>query len=239
MGLLREWYRRFQVFRHAPSHWRLRPNTIDRRIFRTVVIEDEYRLPERFEAGTVVLDVGAHVGSFALACLRRGAARVVCCEPDADNFALLKHNLAPYADRAEARHVAVWRNDEPAKTLALHNPYDVRNTGAGRVGGAGRPVTAVAFDDLVRELGRVDLLKLDCEGAEWPILLTATTLDRVGSILGEYHLETFPEAYQVEGCEGFTAEVLTGALTRHGFRTETEDLHDSVPPAGLFFAKRA
>jgi FkbM family methyltransferase len=238
MGLLRECYRRFQVFRHAPRHWRLRPGTIDRRIFRTVVIENEYRLPERLRADDVILDVGAHVGCFALACLSRGAGRVVCCEPDADNFRLLQHNLAPYADRVRLRHAAVWRSDAPSGALPLHNPLDGRNTGAVRVGGDGPLVQTVAFDELVRELGRVSLAKLDCEGAEWPILLTSASLDCIDSLRGEFHLGTFPEAYHGGGASAFTPELLLQTLRGHGFDAEVIEVAGSSPPVGLFFARR-
>jgi FkbM family methyltransferase len=238
MGLLRECYRRFQVLRHAPRHWRLRPNTIDRRIFRTVVIDNEYRLPDRLRGDDVILDVGAHVGCFALACLRRGAGRIVCCEPDADNFRLLQHNLAPYAERVRLRQAAVWRSDAPSTALPLHNPLDGRNTGAVRVGGDGSGAPAVAFDDLVRELGRVSLAKLDCEGAEWPILLTSTSLSRIDSIRGEFHLGAFPEAYHAGGRTGFTPELLRRTLEGHGFQAEVIEAPGSSPPVGLFFARR-
>ena len=43
MGVLKELYRRFQLLLHKPRHWQLRPDTIDRRIFREVVIHNEYR----------------------------------------------------------------------------------------------------------------------------------------------------------------------------------------------------
>ena len=46
-----------------------RPGTLDRLIARSVLLDNEYRLPDRFEAGDLVIDVGAHVGSFATACL--------------------------------------------------------------------------------------------------------------------------------------------------------------------------
>jgi FkbM family methyltransferase len=238
MGLLRECYRRIQVMRHAPRHWRLRAHTIDRRIFRHVVIENEYRLPERFGAADVVLDVGAHVGSFALACLRRGVGRVVCCEPDADNFSLLTHNLRPYSERVTLRQAAVWRNDETVSTLPTHNPLDGRNTGAVRVGGSARQVAAVAFDEVLRELGRVRLAKLDCEGAEWPILLTTAELGRIDELCGECHLGAFPEAYRVLGRSAFTAEVLREVLEGAGFRVEVVEALGSTPPVGLFFARR-
>ncbi len=67
MGVLKELYRQCQADLHKPRHWRLRPETIDRRVFRQVVVYNEYQLPSRFGPGDVVLDVGAHIGSFALA----------------------------------------------------------------------------------------------------------------------------------------------------------------------------
>jgi FkbM family methyltransferase len=240
MGLLRECYRRWQILRHAPRHWRLRPGTIDRRIFRHVVIDNEYRLPDTFVGSDLVLDIGAHVGSFALACLRRGAGHVVCCEPDADNFRLLKDNLAPYANRVTLHHTAIWRSDVSLSTLTIHNPLDARNTGAVRVGPGERRVPALAFDDLVQSLGRrVRLAKLDCEGAEWPILLTSTALGHVEELCGEYHLGSYPDDYHVAGHRDFTPDVLLQTLHGHGFRVELAEAPGSRLPVGLFFARRA
>src|SRR5262245_55916669 len=206
----------------------LRPGTIDRRIFRHVVIENEYRLPDRFAATDVILDVGAHVGSFALACLRRGAGRVVCLEPDPGNFRLLTHNLRPFAVRVVLHNAAAWRNDVACHELSIGNPLDVRNTGAVRVAEPGTSVKAVALDDMLREAGRVRLLKLDCEGAEWPVLLTAAEMGRVAEVCGEYHLGTFPELYAVEDVAAFTPEVLRRTLEGHGFRAELHDAPGST-----------
>jgi Methyltransferase FkbM domain len=69
----------------------------------------------------------------------------------------------------------------------------VINTGGGSViCGAGEPVAKVAFDDVVDLVTnggerRVRLLKLDCEGAEWPILLTSRRLHLIDEIIGEFH----------------------------------------------------
>jgi FkbM family methyltransferase len=239
MGLLREWCRRFQIARHAPWHWTLRRGTIDRRLFRSVVLDNEYRLPPRFNADDVILDIGAHVGSFALACLRRGAGHVVCCEPDADNFALLSANLAPYYKRMTLLRAAVWRNDIPSATLTIHNPLDERNTGAIRVGPGSQSVRAIAFDELIASLGkRLRLAKLDCEGAEWPILLTTRSLAAIDELCGEYHLGDYPDAYHVAGQSAFTPGLLEQTLRAHGFAVEFAEAPGSSLPVGLFFARR-
>jgi FkbM family methyltransferase len=206
----------------------LRAGTLDARLFRAVVVQDEYRLPW-LTAEDVCLDVGAHVGSFALAAIRRGAGRVICCEPEPGNLALLQANVRPYA-QVEVLPVAVWSH---AGTLHLHNPVDERNTGAHQVGAAGRAVTAVALDDLLRELGRVRLLKLDCEGAEWPILEHGREWDRVEAVCGEYHL---PPLVQPES-PASVAE-LRERLEAAGFRVEVAAAPGSTLPVGLFFARR-
>lgn len=241
MGWLRELHRCLVVWSHLPRHWRLRPGTLDRRLFRHVVLDNEYRLPGRFGPGDVVLDVGAHTGSFALAVLRRGVGRVVCCEPQPDNAHLLTRNLAPFRDRVSVLPSAVWRSDRPA-SLRLRPAWDSRNTGAAQALEAddGPAIRTVAFDDLVRQHaprgGRVRLVKLDCEGAEWPILLTSRCLGQVEALCGEYHLPPLivPPADLPPPCPELLVECLTG----HGFDVTLAAAPGSSLPVGLFFAHR-
>ncbi len=242
MSVLTEWYRRLYFHWRTPPGWILRPGTIDRRIFRTVVLENEYELPERFDAQDVIVDVGAHIGWFAYAALRRQAGQVYCYEADPDNFHVLQRNLRRFARRVQAVHAAVWRSDEPVDRLGLRNPCDPRNTGAGRVedGATGPTVPACRFDDLVTEIvtrhGRpVRLVKLDCEGAEWPILLTSRQLGQVETLCGEYHLGGLPDAYAVAGFPALTPQVLVDFLTSRGFSVRIES-NRAHPQFGLFFA---
>ncbi len=240
MGVLRDLYRTWLVARHSPAHWQMRPRTIDRRIFRHVVIDNEYALPDRFRPEDTILDIGGHVGSFSLAVLRRGAGMVHTCEPDAENFEVLVNNLAPYWDRVRLRRKAVWH--EPSTALGLHNPIDPRNTGAGQVclESPAQAVAVVAFDDLVREIAggrRLRLVKLDCEGAEWPILLSSQCLHLIDELCGEYHLTPLPEAFAVPGHERFSPEVLRECLEGAGFSVRLVPTGEEPFPTGLFFAK--
>ena len=222
-----------------------RPGTIDPNIFREVVLENEYRLPERFAADDLIIDVGAHVGSFSTACLLRGAGRVVAFEPFPANHALLGVNLARFGPRGEARRAAVWRSDRPAGELRYQASADPTNTGGGTLFGTGGcAMPTVALDAVVRELlaatgqDSVRLLKLDCEGSEYPILLTATCLDRVAEICGEYHeIGPVPDEARVGGRASYDHHVLVDHLTKIGFRVETE-VHPRNPALGLFWARR-
>ncbi len=109
-------------------------------------------------------------------------------------------------------------------------------------GRTAQSVGVVSFDDLVTSAvpsgKRVRLLKLDCEGAEWPILFTTRTLDRIDAICGEYHLGEYPEPFHVPGYPAFTTEALERFLGKHGFRVVIEPNHHCRDPIGNFFAQR-
>lgn len=251
--------------------WRFRSGTLDRAIFNGVVLLNEYRLPERFAPGDVVIDVGAHIGSFAEAVVSRGCRNVCCIEPDRTNCDMAAAHLRPYIENGWVRLVrgAVWRSDRNSDELYFdgYQPFPrsftgmegIINTGNGSViWGRGEPVAKVAFDDivdLVTDHGKnvVRLLKLDCEGAEWPILFTSRRLDLVGEICGEFHeiggrfLEisedraTQRPAFSVGKYEKFTVDDLVGYLEGAGFdvayRRHVRPT-GAIEGLGVFFATR-
>ena len=251
--------------------WAFRGGTLDRAIFNAVVVLNEYQLPDSFAPGDIVIDVGAHIGSFAEAAVSRGCRKVYCVEPDRSNFELAAVHLRPYIDRGYVQLVrgAAWRSDRNTDELYFdgHHPFPksfagmegITNTGNGSViWGRGEPVPKVAFDeivDLVTDCGKspVRLLKLDCEGAEWPILLTSQRLGLIDEICGEFHeiggefLEisedrpTQEPVFSLGNSAKYTIDVLVKYLTKAGF-TITYRRHQrptgAVEGLGLFFATR-
>lgn len=173
-----------------PAGFRVRPGTWDAEIFRAVCLENEYRLPNPLPAGAIVLDVGAHIGSFAFAAHAVGAAAILCYEPHPENFALLAHNVG-LLPRARACRRAIWHAAERPR-LRMEAFPGPNTGGAGVFAGNGQPVPALGLDRAIAaalEFGggdRLHLLKLDCEGAEYPILADAD-LARVDALCGELH----------------------------------------------------
>jgi FkbM family methyltransferase len=252
--------------------WRFRDGTLDRTIFNIVVLFNEYRLPDSFAASDIVIDVGAHIGSFAHAVLSRGCENVTCVEADRTNFEIAKENLASSIESGHVQLVkgAVWRSDGNTDQLCFDGYHvftdsypgleGIVNTGNGSVvWGSGEPVAGIAFDEIVDRVTnngehRVRLLKLDCEGAEWPILLTSQRLGLIDEICGEFHeiggefLEISEDrpakrpVFSFANVEKFTIDVLVDHLTDAGF-TVTWDRHrrptGSLEGLGLFFATRA
>jgi hypothetical protein len=82
-----------------------------------------------------------------------------------------------------------------------------QNTGGVMVYPRPGPVECVDINEVLRELEYIKLLKLDCEGSEWPILLSLREWSRIGAVCGEYHLDTTRPNY--------SAETLAALLGRH------------------------
>lgn len=251
--------------------WTFRPGTIDRMTFNGVVGHNEYQLPDRFTPSDVVIDVGAHIGSFAYAAVQRGCRQICCFEPDRDNCRNAEAHLRPYIEAGWVRlsRKAVWRSDANDDQLRFdgYQPFPksfagmegILNTGNGSVlWGTGDEVAKIALDDVIDEITeggarRVRLLKLDCEGAEWPIVLTSRRLHLVDEIAGEFHelggpfLEigedrpATPLVFQSDRVTRFTIEELARVLTEAGFAV-THRRHrrpdGALEGLGMFFAAR-
>src|SRR5262249_9141263 len=130
------------------------------------------------------VDVGAHVGSFTLwIAEQHPTQRLLCFEPDPDAFVYLERNVDGLAETFQSAVAA------RAGTAALARPLP-----GGRTSSLGRapdaiPVNIVAFGDVVANAGEVALLKLDCEGSEYDIVLDTPlqAWTRVQRIVLEHH----------------------------------------------------
>jgi FkbM family methyltransferase len=226
----------------------IRPGTNDDLIYANVVSRNEYRVPEDL-SGAVVIDIGMHVGAFSHLALTRGAAELHGFEPEASNYSCAVRNLAPFGARAHLHNRAIWRSDIAAQPLHFWRSTDGANAGGGTViwNTDGPLVDAVPFDEVVDSVSgnrgrRIGLLKIDCEGAEFPILLTSSRLGCIDRIVGEYHelRAELPRHVRVPGCEQFTVEVLAAHLEQAGFAVTLEQQATATFGAlGLFFAERA
>jgi FkbM family methyltransferase len=144
----------------------------------------------------VVLDVGANIGATVAFFKRRWPSCVVHgFEPDPGAFAKLSRNvgqldgvvLHQMAVGAENGDVTLW-SSAAAWTSSTLGPL---GRGARPVRVAQRTLTAAI--DLARA-DRVDLLKVDAEGAEFVLLPQAGREPRVQAIIGELHFDLAPEA---------------------------------------------
>lgn len=186
------------AWRGHPVHYRI--GTSDVHVIHSVLLRSgkkaEYWIPDRVQPQTV-LDIGGNIGAAAVyfaSTYRR--ARVLTFEPIAENFALLKRNVAPYSN-IEAFDFALGPSDE---SVQLIESPDRRNLGGysifqrGATSDASRvTVSSRAIGSVLAESGvqTADVIKVDTEGAEWNILtaIPEPILSRVKWIVGELHGE--------------------------------------------------
>ena len=121
--------------------------------------------------GDTVIDCGANIGLFARDAIARGADKVIAIEPAALNLECLRRNLR--ADISMGRVVllgkGLWDSDG-SLPFAINERSSLANSfvmgGGGKTNDDLTPVTTL--DRIARDLGlsRIDLIKMDVEGAE-------------------------------------------------------------------------
>jgi FkbM family methyltransferase len=186
-------------------------------------------MPER---GDRVVDIGANIGVYSLWAARRGA-EVAAYEPAPDTFPHLLSNVSQAA-RITPIQAAVVGVSPPSGSVSLflHEERSTRNTVLGQEVGTGEPlgrhvdVPAVGISEV---LGKsCDLLKVDCEGAEFDIFAAAedVMLRRARRIVLEFH--------RVAG----HPDELLGRLVSAGFTASLLEGVDSAEPFGVIGALR-
>jgi FkbM family methyltransferase len=167
-------------------------------------LDDEYALKKIARPVRTIIDIGANVGLFSLwASHNFPSARIDAYEPNPVVVPFLManlsglHNTRVYgegvADRDGRAQVILTRGGSRLAETRLDDEGEIEVTNIRR-----------AID---RIGGTVDLVKLDCEGAEWPILRVAEAMTTVREIRMEYHLT-----------EGRTVEDIGATAHDIGFR---------------------
>ena len=142
------------------------------------------------EPGWTVLDIGANIGFFTLYALHAGA-RVYAYEPEKENFARLEQHIIQNIDDPEKARAYPWAVGAELGVRHLFlNPENIGGHTFTRDMKAGtQDVLTMTLNNIVAGIGHVDLLKMDCEGAEREIFWTATpeTLANIDRVRMEYH----------------------------------------------------
>lgn len=245
-----------------------RPGTQDELCIREVIFRNEYKLPDRFEPDDRIVDIGAHIGSFAVACLERGAKKLWCYEPVSGNFELLDKNLRRGWRRwssvdgrdsidnppdIQIHKMAVWRNDEMGwrainKTVAAETAMAVVLTDeeTERFPGACEQVPTIPFDRVIFNATEgwkypIRLCKIDAEGSEWQMLEDSKTLGHINELVIECHLHQGIIVNDIEIVKRDASVryvALKYALENAGFQVSEEGFTDSPKDLPVLRATR-
>jgi FkbM family methyltransferase len=161
-----------------------------------VFAEDCYRTAAFLADAPVsrALDIGAHVGAFAvqLAALKPGV-RIDCFEPSERTASYLRRNveLNGLGARIVVHQFAVAGHSGvlPFSDNGMSSCQNHVITEPTDAEAAVTMVTARAFDDLVSERGPYELIKIDCEGGEYDLVLSSAAESWASTthVVAEYH----------------------------------------------------
>jgi FkbM family methyltransferase len=151
-----------------PYPLKLRNNYSDKAIFKQVFLERQYDLQEQLLPSDVrtILDGGGNVGLASIYFARLyPEAEILTIEPERDNFELLKENTSYYHNISCIR-AGIWRTNEPIHIVDPSAMAGSFSIGQGSENDKSLP--GLTIDSIIKERkwDKIDILKLDIEGAE-------------------------------------------------------------------------
>jgi len=193
----------------------------DESVFREIFLDRDYMVLDDIisEASDCILDIGAHIGLFSM--YVRGLnenIKLFAYEPAPENFLAMKEHFKDnHIDGVLAKNVAVTGKDGDT---VLFLSEDSHNHSVLRffqkiMKEVKVPTVSMAkiFErDLVKQgVTSCDLVKMDCEGAEFEILpsISPEVFKKIGSFYIEYH-EYLPKNGRMD---------LVKILQKNGFKT--------------------
>lgn len=158
---------------------------------REEITDDCYKIPKDAK---VVIDIGAHIGGTSILCAKMGAT-VYAYEPQKETYELLKKNIELNNVGDNIKHFNLGVGNTGKRKLYLHN----RNSGAhcmslnfneSRVKDI-EEINVISLRKVFasNNIEECDLLKSDCEGAEFEFLMNinAGIALKIKQISLEYH----------------------------------------------------
>jgi len=153
-------------------------------VFKEIFVDDVYRidtLVKQLPQQPVVIDIGGNAGYFNLLLFNYlPNARSIAYEPIEANYKLFKYHIdanpalkgklavnhaAVVGQEQESVELFVETSASNSVTASIYEDFDRDNT-------FHVTVKAITLDQILRQnqLSHVDLLKVDCEGSEYPII---------------------------------------------------------------------
>jgi len=155
-----------------------------------------------------VIDIGANIGVFSLYAAHCGkAVKVFAYEPNSESFRYLLNNItANNLEQTIIPHrLAV--TGTPGEVVRFPKTSSMYNAIIEGEGGTDfEEVETTSLPAILSDVDRVTLLKLDCEGAEYGILMQAgqPVFGKIAAIRMEYHAGRVAEVSDFLGQYGFS-----------------------------------
>jgi FkbM family methyltransferase len=221
------------------SIMRIRVGTSDEDTFWETVIHEVYScIPKHVSQCDYILDLGANIGfATTYLCARYPNAKVFAVEPNAGNLELFVHNTRELSasGRCRSSQLAAW-SETMLLRLEMTDPLAFDSCRTSDLEEASmqddcEEVLGVSIAELFRRTGfpRIDLVKIDIEGAECQVFKgDLAWLEQTGALAIEFHGDARQSTKfdQLMEAHGFKVIDTSGrhttlAVKKQGFDQET------------------
>ena len=194
-----------------------RTGTADEQVIHQALEEDLFfkGIPEyRPAPNHVIVDVGAHIGLFSLLAARKSPqGRIFAIECSRETYNYLRLNVAlNKVSNIDTNRLAL--TDQKGEIRLFHADGNWGHSIMSPLSSSGESVPADTLVNFLqaKQIEHCDLIKFNCEGAEFPILMSTPVevLRRVDLLLIQYHTE-------LRGA--YTLDQLVRHLESAGFKT--------------------
>ena len=207
----------------------VRPRSSDMNIIDEVITGNCYLKHYDIKGHDVVVDIGAHIGSFSILAASKGVA-VHSFEPVQRTYDLLVKNIELNGLPVKAQRMGVMAQEGEREVYIRKFNYGGSNFYVPHQDPDWKEMVKVTtLDNICRTEGidEIDFLKLDCEGAELEILESFSDLRRIKNMALEYHIGERREKIK---------ELLKNTHKILAQPEPTVDAHKDI--FGLLYAKR-
>lgn len=185
---------KYPIFLRVPS------SDVD--TYEQVFVREDYKFDIK-KTPKIILDAGANVGLASIYFANKYPhAKIIALEPEADNYEVLKKNIAAYPN-ITGLYGALWFENT---RLNLVDPdlgswgfmTQEKTSSSENFGDFVQDVQAYTVDKIIQDFGidQIDILKIDIEGAEREVFNdTSAWIDKIDVIIAELHDRLKP------GCE--------------------------------------
>ncbi|WP_371504454.1 FkbM family methyltransferase [Nitrosopumilus adriaticus] len=173
---------------------KIRTDSTDIMQVATVWLAEDYKIPEFYiKENDIIIDIGAHIGLFCLYTSQYCKnGKVFCYEPIKKNFDILTENLELNNIKNIIPFNSAVSNQNNKTKIFLNSDdsaHSIFDSGKDSIYVKSTTIKSI-FDE--NEIENCNLLKLDCEGAEYQIIdsITPEYYTKIDKIIIEYHMAT-------------------------------------------------
>ena len=199
------------------------PKSTDIHVFTQIWLENVYLKNFNINENATVIDIGSHIGLFSIYVAQKlKNCKIFCFEPNLENYNVLMENI----EINSIKNISTFNNAVSSKSgiIKFYNSQkDFAANSMYEKVGEEIQVQSITLENIIEKnkIKKCNLLKMDCEGAEYDILMNIPEkiLEKIDNIT----LET-----KGKGEFEYTSDDLILKLKSSGFLINTKKLEDDL-----------